>query len=392
MDQIIGKTLVFADFHLGLKQGSKSRLKICVDVIKKIIQTIKDNNIQQCIFCGDWHHVRNSTENNVLNVSYRLMQALQKNCKVYCILGNHDLYLKNSTDISSLIIFKDLPNVKIIDKPEEISINGNKSILVPWLGDLSGFGKNTFDMMFGHFDVSAKYLMKSYMQEHKTKTAVTTSVATMIDKSLDSAANSAENPGDFVGDFVDVLKDDGICFSGHIHGRKEFISKGRKFIIVGDPYQQNLGEISNNCGYYIIDENNQHEFYEITGVPVHINLKMSEIVKDISKFDFNIVKGNIIHKIYDVDVDPKDDAKITQKINDLFPYEELLPDYEVSIADCESNTETNSSINLIRKSKLEYIHSYINNIDQKTLDEQHIDKSKLFQFMSEYYNTVTEDN
>jgi predicted MPP superfamily phosphohydrolase len=91
------------------------------------------------IFCGDWNHVRSSTENNVLNVSYNLMQKLSSAAKVYCILGNHDLYLKNSTELTSLVIFKDLANVKLICQPYEISINGNRTLLVPWLSDVSGF-------------------------------------------------------------------------------------------------------------------------------------------------------------------------------------------------------------------------------------------------------------
>ena len=34
----------------------------------------------------------------------------------------------------------------------KVSINGNKSCLVPWLGDISNFDKQVFDMLFGHFD------------------------------------------------------------------------------------------------------------------------------------------------------------------------------------------------------------------------------------------------
>ena len=45
-----------------------------------------------------------------------------------------------------------------------------------------------------------------------------------------------DNAGDFVGDFVDVVKNTGTIFSGHIHGRREFLAKGRKFVFVGDPY------------------------------------------------------------------------------------------------------------------------------------------------------------
>ena len=45
MENIKGKTLVFTDLHLGLKSGSKSRLAICINVIKEILTYIKANNI-----------------------------------------------------------------------------------------------------------------------------------------------------------------------------------------------------------------------------------------------------------------------------------------------------------------------------------------------------------
>lgn len=86
---------------------------------------------------------------------------------------------------------------------------------------------------------------------------------------------------------------------------------------------------------------------------------MSQIVKDIETFDFSIIKGNIVHKIYDIDVNRADDVKISQKINDWHPYEELLPDYEVDVTTNSEIKMQNESIELIKKSKLDYIKSYI---------------------------------
>lgn len=95
------------------------------------------------------------------------MSALQANAKVKMIVGNHDIYMKNSVDVNSLVIFKDLPNVEIIDDVQQMCINGKSALAVPWLGDVSLFPKETFDMMFGHFDVTSKYLIKSYIEDHK---------------------------------------------------------------------------------------------------------------------------------------------------------------------------------------------------------------------------------
>ena len=60
-----------------------------------------------------------------------------------------------------------------------------------------------------------------------------------------------------------------------------------------------------------MNEDSSYEFHEITSTPKHVSLKMSKIVKDVDKFDFSCVKGNIIHKVYDVEVDRRLDAKVS---------------------------------------------------------------------------------
>lgn len=393
MENINGKVLVFTDLHLGLKSASKSRLAICINVVKDIIKHIKENDIKTVIFCGDWNHVRVSTENNVLNVSYKLISALAKHARVILIVGNHDAYMKNSVDINSLVVFNNISNVEVVSSVETTSINGNSTLLVPWLGDLTVQPKESYDMIFGHFDVSHQYLVKSYIEDHSGKITTSDNIINDLQHNnlLMSSENIQKNAGDYVGDFIEVAKHNGVIFSGHIHGHREFLAKGRQFIMVGSPYQQNLGEKNNSCGFYVINNDNSYEFHEITSVPKHIELQMSQIVKDIETFDFSIIKGNIVHKIYDIEVNRADDVKISQKINDWHPYEELLPDYDVDLTTNSEIKMQNESIELIKKSKLDYIKSYIQNIDAQVLKDQDLDSDKLFAVLEEYYNAVAEE-
>ena len=72
----------------------------------------------------------------------------------------------------------------------------------------------------------------------------------------------------------------------------------------------------------------------------------------------------------------------------MHPYEELLPDYEVELSFSSDIKIQNESIELIKKSKLEDVRNYISNIDKKVLDEQGIDKDKLFSVIEQHYNKV----
>ena len=165
------------------------------------------------------------------------------------------------------------------------------------------------------------------------------------------------------------------------------MSKGRWFSFVGSPYQQNLGEIGCKCGFYIIDEENNAKFVELDGIPKHIEVRVSQMLKD--DFDFSCIKGNIVHKIYDVDIEAADDAKLSQKINDQQPYEELMPDYEVTLKDTSTTEITDESIALIKKSKMEYVKRYVGNIDKKILEAEGLEADKLIAVLENHYDMVT---
>lgn len=331
MEKITGKTIVFSDLHLGLKSGSKTRLAICARAISEIVRYAKQNQIENCLFLGDWHHVRMSTENSVLNVSHKLMTALAKACRVYCLLGNHDIYMKSSVDINSLVFFSDIPGVELVSEATEVELNGERALLVPWLGDVSRWQPETFRYLFGHFDVSDKFLIQSYAEEHAAKQTAGEAAKKELSRDELLAGSSSSQAAEKVGSFVDLAVRGGLAMSGHIHKRAEMVSKGREFIIVGDPFQQNLGERDNSCGFYVLDEAGKYEFHELSSLPRHVDLKMSQFSAGID-FDFSCCSGNIIHKTYDVDVDPKLDAEVSRKICAVQPLEELPPDYAVDVS------------------------------------------------------------
>lgn len=402
---IEGKTVVTTDWHFGIKNSQTSRLKILGKVVSELTKYIKTNKIQNLLFLGDMFHQRNNLSVQTINVAISCVDALAKQCHLYLILGNHDLFNKNSNDINSMNIFKNTKNVTIISKPTEVMINGDKCLFVPWLADLSQFRKSSYEMLFGHFDISVQYLIASYLEYNEQKNltseemkAILSKDDLLIESGLDDLGFETENnidtfvnhkkSSELIGDWIEIVKENGTIFSGHIHNRKEFISKNRRFIFVGSPYQQTLGEMDSEDGFYTLDENNKSEFHRLDKIPVHVDLHMSKIADDISSFDFSIVTGNIVHRIYDREIDRVLDAKITQKIIDHKPYEEITPEYDIKST--SSIDVENDSVDLIRKSKLEYLHNYIDNIDESVLKENQLEKDKLFSVMTDYYNMADE--
>ena len=74
----------------------------------------------------------------------------------------------------------------------------------------------------------------------------------------------------------------------------------------------------------------------------------------------------------------------------MHPYEELLPDYDIQINDGDADIEQSEVIDLLRKSKLEYVKNYIDNISDEAMSKDQLSKDKLYQVVESYYNKITQ--
>lgn len=408
MIELSGKTLVTTDWHFGLKGNQVGRLRILVDVTKKMVEYMKENKIENFMFCGDFFHNRENLSVNTINVALSCMDLIARGRKVVMILGNHDLFNKNSTKINSANIFRNTKNVTIVSDPTECSLNGRNALLVPWLSDLSGYERGTFDFMFGHFDISPEYQMAAYIEDNSGKVQATDRLMDIIESddlllSSDmnvgfSAANTTDTfvnkrkSSEMIGDWINSVKAGGTIFSGHIHLHKEFYAKRRKVVFIGSPYQQTLGEIRSEDGFYVIDPNGKYSFHPLSGIPVHVNLRMSEILSEgVESYDFSKCRGNIVHRIYDVEVDRVKETEILQRINDNSPYEELSPDYELMFTSGKCDDPgLMESISAIKTSKMEYLHRYVEKMNDNDLSGHGIDKARLLEIMDGYYDMAEE--
>ena len=97
------KAAVFTDIHFGLKSNSKVHNDDCEEFIDWYIEQAKENGCETGIFCGDWHHNRNSLNITTMDATIRSLEKLGKAFeKFYFFPGNHDLYYKDKRDINSI--------------------------------------------------------------------------------------------------------------------------------------------------------------------------------------------------------------------------------------------------------------------------------------------------
>lgn len=407
---VADKILYFTDIHFGVRSDSLLRLEICKKVVDQIIDTIKKNDIKYVIFGGDLFHSRVSLNVNTLNVAIDAIKSIAKYAHIYMIIGNHDIHYKNSLDVHSMKLFNDLKNIDVIEEPTELMINDDKKmLLVPWMSDLDDYKEESYDYIVGHFDISAKYLIASYIEEHSKDgqkpnvdsvlnelinnelgiTGITTDTSKSdINEILEKKQKTSSK---YIGNFINLCKKNGTILAGHIHTHKDFKVKGRRFIFIGSPQQQNFGDRGSENGYYVHDlKSNRYSFIKTTDIPVHKELMLSMID---DTYDFNECAGNYIKLIIDKQIDHNEYSEILNKINCAAPAEIFPPEYHITLSfnNDVSDEDINEHAKKIKQSKTDYIYDYIDSINDTELKPNEIDKDILYGVVMTYYDNVKEE-
>jgi hypothetical protein len=151
------KAACFTDIHFGMKGGSRTHNSDCEDFVKWFCEEAKKEGCETCIFLGDWHHNRSTTDVSTMNYTVSNLELLNSSFeKVYFILGNHDLFYKDKREINSIEFMRLFPNIVPIKDP---FTEGDVTIL-PWLvGDeWLQVPKLKSKYIFGHFELPSFYM------------------------------------------------------------------------------------------------------------------------------------------------------------------------------------------------------------------------------------------
>ena len=128
-----------------------------MDFVDWFIATAKKEGAETCIFLGDWHHNRNSTDVSTMNYTVRALEKLNSSFeRVYVITGNHDQYYKDKRDLHSLEYGRLFPNITMVN--DELTEGG--VTILPWLvGDeWKSMSKIKSKYIFGHFELPLFYM------------------------------------------------------------------------------------------------------------------------------------------------------------------------------------------------------------------------------------------
>lgn len=284
------KVAIFSDLHLGVHQDSMTWHETALEWCSWFVDNLKSKDITDIFFLGDFFHYRSDVSVSTLHVASQILQKLDDFNMVF-IVGNHDSFYKDRSDVNSLSILGGRKNITVIDRPTETTLFGQKILFLPWGANIDGVEK--VDIMFGHLEIES-FKMNSF-------------------KTCDHGAKSAN-----------LLSKANLVMTGHFHLRDERKYKDGTIVYVGNPFEMDFGDSGSTKGYYILDIPSQkYSFYENTLSPKHKKVTLTELTsyKSLSSEDVKkLVNNSIIKLVIDKKVKEDGIEVLIKKMNTFNPF------------------------------------------------------------------------
>ena len=292
------KVCCVSDIHVGVHQNSAMWHDIALDWARWLNKNLKTHGITDIIIPGDLFHYRDEIAVNTIHVVTEMLN-IWKDYNIVLLVGNHDAYYKDRSEINSLSILSGWKNITVVSEPTQVTCFSKKIMMCPWGTTTRQIKKS--DIVFGHFEISS-----FKFNQHK-----------ICEDGIQSSA---------------LLKKSPLIITGHFHLREERKYKTGNILYLGNPYQMDFGDVYSTKGYYILDiPTCDYTFYENDISPTHQKVKLSELVahKTINDEVKKIFYNNIVKLIIDKNVAPDDMDILLKKFLELEAIS-ITADYDVN--------------------------------------------------------------
>jgi len=303
------KVAIITDTHFNFKKGNQ----VFHDYFEKFYSniffpTLEKLNIDTVIHLGDIFDNRRATDYWSIDWTKRVILEPLKKYKVHLILGNHDIFYKNTNRLNSPeLLLENYDNIKIYSDPTTVKVGNRDILFIPWISSdnesktIRAVQNTPANISMGHLELSGFYAHRGHIQEQGR------------DKDLFNKFDQV--------------------FSGHYHTR----SDDGKIYYLGNPYQLYWNDYGDTRGFTIWDTetgslsqiNNPYEMFKICNydednVEEELDLYSGCIVK-------LIVKNKKSQKKYDDFLDrliksQPYELKIIESfdVNDSFDADEMI--------------------------------------------------------------------
>ena len=341
------KILLITDQHFGVRNDNQHFINHYRRFYSKVvIPFIKASGIKEVISLGDTFDRRRYINFHSLDEAKEMWfdQLIKLGCNHTMLIGNHDIYYKNTLKINAPHEILGEYNFDVIDKPTTKSYDGTDILMLPWICDdnksevFEAVQRSKAPVLMGHleligFEAHPGHIMESGMD------------------------------GTFFNKFKRV-------FSGHYHQKS---TKGN-ISYLGNPYQLYWNDYGCKRGFHVFDTSTLKTTFYRNPFDIFYKLYYNNGVSIPESED---LKGSFVKLIVEEKGDyQKFDYAVKQLQNiglgDLKIVEDLSAELECS----DSTLETEDTMTLLE--------SYIDEIELK------VDKSNVKSVMRSLYVEASE--
>ena len=342
------KICCFSDVHIGVHQNNVFWYNVAQKFFTWVAQELKSRQIEDIIICGDLFHYRDEISVHTIHLASQLLAEL-KDFNIIMLVGNHDAYYKDRSDVNSLSPFAGWPNIRVISQPTS-SFNFNRELsFIPWGTDPKLLPDS--EVMFGHFEIETFKMNSHKICERGIK------ASQLLDKAK-------------------------LVISGHFHLKDERKYAEGTILYLGSPYQMDFGDVESQKGIHILDLNTlKYEFVENDNYPKHKKILLSDLIKeegftDKVKDEF---KDNIVKFIVDKNITADEIDLLLEKLSTLTPLS-INVDYAVNFNKFSVQNDPNCDLSGVNIPKA--IEEFVNMLDDIN------NKQEIIEYTTELFKRV----
>jgi len=339
------KIAIICDTHWGARSDNQSMLKYFSVFYKKVFfPYIDKHNIDTVVHLGDLFDRRKFINFYTLSVFHKFFLDPLSSRKIdfRILLGNHDVYYKNSNSLNSITeLFYDMDNVIVYPMSTKVSFDGVDFGFVPWINsenekETKAFLKKAPSILFGHFEINGFEFVPGVMSRN--------------------------------GFDDDNFKKFDTVLSGHYHRKMS-----RKNIhYLGAPYEMTWSDYGDRRGFHVFDTDTRELVFIENPHKIFHKIMYDDTNTDYFSFDAKKYKGCYVKLL----VLKKENPYMFEKLLDKF-YDSDLSDLTI-VEDLKEYDVADDVVDMA-KSTQDLFNEYV---DALVIRE---DKERIKKIISEFY-------
>ena len=333
------KILLITDQHFGVRNDNQVFIeKYREFYTNTVIPFIKKNKIKTVFCLGDTFDKRKSINFLSLESAKEMwFQPLKDlGCDVYMILGNHDIYYKNTLKVNApKHLLGEFDNITVIDEPTHLTFDGKQILFLPWMCDenkeesLEMIRESNANVCLGHLELNGFEAIPGVHMEH--------------------------------GDDPEIFKKFDLTCSGHFHMK----SRQGNINYLGNPYQLYWNDFGAKRGFHILNTDTLTLKFHKNPYNIFNKLWYDDVANDYESIpDFSSLTGSYVKVIVQnrenqVWFDRYVKALQDSDVADL----KIIEDITVELDDVDESVKMEDTVTILES----YVESLEEAIDKKNV-------------------------